>query len=88
MAHIYVVTRILRKTREGVTEIPNLGVHSSLGKALRHFHSVINDRAQRTALTMIHSTNPKMSKDDRYLVVRSATTDEGEEVRLEKWLVR
>jgi hypothetical protein len=40
VGNVYIVTRIMFKLREVITEIPNLGVHSSYKKAMRHYKSV------------------------------------------------
>jgi hypothetical protein len=84
---IYIVTRITKNDRPGVTEIPNLGAHTNLRKAKQHFESVVSDRltssqVKKTFFTpIIGYTN-----DDRMFVLAEGFVySTGEQVRLERW---
>jgi hypothetical protein len=94
MRHVYVVTRIPVNNFEGGVSVPNLGVHTSLQKAERHFDSVVKDRQMRSK-KKIH-VNTVRAKDmpaymkERMLVLSTAyvVEPEREEVRLERWELR
>lgn len=89
MKYAYVVTRIVSELLPGITEIPNLGVHSSYVKAIKHYDSVLKDRAKQFNVKVNnHSLGDFLIKKDRFAVLRSFTTADGEEVRLEKWAVK
>ena len=95
MKYAYIVTRITRNNQDGITEIPNLGVHSNFIKAKRHFKSVYDSRTKEGDISVIgydmgtmEYANPSLDKDERYVVIQSAITSKGEEIRLEKWRVK
>jgi hypothetical protein len=76
-----------------MTEIPNLGVHTSYKKALSHYESVIADRMKRHGVsqsTFGYPTRDEVrARTERVVLVRSAfVLDTLEEVRLERWKVK
>lgn len=81
--YVYIVTRIVMpKKKQYGTSIPNLGVHSSLNKALGHFNDVKQDRIKR-GYERCYDHYPL---DDRiYKICRLENANEVEELRLERW---
>jgi hypothetical protein len=92
MRHVYIVTRIVSPSVEGVVEVPNLGVFSNLEGACAHFFEVVKDRARHAVdiqsvqcatdnynartCVLVHQTYVKYQNDQR------------EEVRLERWTLK
>lgn len=87
MSYVYIVTRIFDHSMPGITQIPNLGVHTSLKKAQKHFDSVYQDRTQYGPVTMTSYDDTPMNSD-RSKKIQWAFTNDGEEIRLEKWKVK
>lgn len=91
MRYVYMVTTITEGLPEGFRCIPNLGAHSSLESAVKHFKGVLADR-KRFASDVTETITPEYG-DFPYSVVRSASVQfkEGyysgrfEEIRLERW---
>lgn len=98
MKYVYMVTSLIEGLPRGTRNLPNLGLHTSLAKARRHYNSVINYRKDRGY--QIHWDNHgimEFYKDERYLVAREAylsksnpdgQTKEYENLRIEMWKVR
>lgn len=87
MKYVYVVTRITKNANPSVTEIPNLGVHTSLKRAKQHFEGVVTDRrltskVNKTFFTpIIGYTN----EDRMFVLAEGFVYSTGEQVRLERW---
>jgi hypothetical protein len=88
--YIYVVTRIVEGKYAG-NPIPNLGVHSTLKKALSHFDSVVESRVAHGYEKVYHRYFGKnIEREERYKVVWEVLVKnpcEVEELRLEKWIL-
>jgi len=87
MRHVYIVTTINFDNKGGMYSIPNLGVHTSEKKAVKHWRSVVEDREKRLKLLHVTTRTEAFYKDERYVTLREANFPE-EKVRLEKWIVR
>lgn len=75
----------MSKVRDGVIEIPNLGVHTSYKRAKSHYNSVIEDRKKSTKGHVAHG--PRI--DDRVSVLQEDSFYlTGETVRLERWQIK
>jgi hypothetical protein len=86
--YVYVVTRINKRQSKHVTEIPNLGVHASLKKALSHYNSVLEDRSERNKNVII-GPDINNDSDERMGCIRSAyVVDSDEQIRLERWKLK
>lgn len=87
--YVYIVTRIVIQKREIYgTAIPNLGVHSSLEKAIDHFNDIKKDRLEyKNRYCRWDNYLPKNKYDSRHLyrVARLESDIEIEELRIEKW---
>lgn len=85
---VYVVTRI-QNSNPGETVIPNLGVHMCPALALRHFESVVRDRAGE-GIKVEYDDKP-IGVLDKCVVIgiyhHRVFGKENEEIRLEKWRV-
>lgn len=88
MGYVYIVTRITYPKQEGITEIPNLGVHTSYKKAIRHYQSVREDRWKLNGGGSVSGqcvANHKIYSDARFALLMSDHFP-NEEIRLEKWV--
>lgn len=82
---VYVVTRIFHTHENFGRSIPNLGVHSNLGRATNHFNSVLADRRRFGKVREM----PSLS-DDRNPRIRCAMAEvrgEMEEIFIERWKI-
>ena len=87
MKHVYIVTRIVEKLTNGIREIPNLGVHSSFKKALKHYNSVLINRGASNTLNVKNFNDP-ITKDRNTILAVYWSVDSQEEIRLEKWKLK
>lgn len=85
--YIYIVTRIVKNDQPGVTEIPNLGAHTNIRKAKRHFESVVEDRKVSSQVkTTFFTPIVGYPGDERMFVLAEGYVySTGEQVRLERW---
>jgi hypothetical protein len=86
--YAYVVTRINPSQDAGTCQIPNLGVHLSLRKALRHYKSTIDDREKDDPVktSMYGYDKFSIAGNVKYALLGSYYV-RGEEIRLEKWRI-
>jgi hypothetical protein len=82
--YAYIITRTFTRFEPGITELPNLGVHSTFKKALEHYESVKADRAK---FGPVSSYQHGERDRERYVVLREFYTLTGESVRLERWII-
>ena len=82
MRYAYIVTRIMSKTTPGVTDIPNLGVHSKFERAIKHYESVVKDRVGDADNSVHH--HGTIDPGNHFHVMRE-TYINGENIRLERW---
>jgi len=94
MRYVYMVTTIAENLPKGFRSIPNLGAHSSLKSATKHFNSVVSDR-RKFAKRVVEGRTPETGDYPSHLL-RSADIEfkDGyyggrvEEIRLERWKLK
>lgn len=87
MKYAYIVTRIIKNNLEGVTNIPNLGVHTSYARALKHYRGVVSDRLRLPYTDDLRVNQKQPMGEERCIVLDDLYVGDGETVRLEKWKV-
>lgn len=89
--YVYVVTRICKNEKYG-TSIPNLGVHTSQDKAVRHYKSIIQDRTKYAEVLWDRVHPSVFWQDERTVVIRESwinhKNEETEHLKLEKWRIK
>ena len=94
--YVYIVTRIVSRhpADDGITDVPNLGVHRSRESANGHFDSLVQDRLTAPGAELLWSF--QQTKDElksgfdralrRSMVKYTAIeTEIHEEIRIERW---
>lgn len=86
MKYAYVVTRINDRQTPGIRDIPNLGVHSNLKAATRHYRAVCEDRGMTFERYYRFDKFGVYAQWDRFqLLANTYFPEHAEEIRLERW---
>ncbi len=84
MKYVYVVTRVLDRVTPGVINVPNLGVHSSLNAATKHYLAVCQDRTSKK-FVVARRLDSKSSVGRSQVVLQTYFPNHQELVMLERW---
>jgi len=88
MKYVYIVTRVVtNETGPGVA-IPNLGIHTSLKKALVHYNSIVEDRVQRGYKILWDHSTPEDWRHERAVRTRECMIEQPtclENLIIERW---